>query len=59
MLKDRRQNTKDYEAQVAFTAYTFEKTVLTMDPANLPARAFYDRLGFVELPSGALGISTD
>lgn len=31
---------------------------LTMDPANLPARAFYDRLGFVELPSGALGIST-
>lgn len=30
---------------------------LTMDPANLPARAFYDRLGFVELPSGALGIS--
>ena len=32
---------------------------LTMDPANLPARAFYDRLGFVELPSGALGISTD
>ena len=31
---------------------------LTMDPANLPARAFYDRLGFVELPSGALAIST-
>ena len=31
---------------------------LTMDPANLPARAFYDRLGFVELPSGALGIAT-
>lgn len=31
---------------------------LTMDPANLPARAFYDRLGFVELPSGALGINT-
>jgi len=31
---------------------------LTMDPANLPARAFYDRLGFVELPSGALGIWT-
>ncbi len=31
---------------------------LTMDTANLPARAFYDRLGFVELPSGALGIST-
>ena len=31
---------------------------LNMDPANLPARAFYDRLGFVELPSGALGIWT-
>ena len=28
---------------------------LTVDPANLPARAFYHRLGFVELPSGALG----
>jgi ribosomal protein S18 acetylase RimI-like enzyme len=24
---------------------------LSMDPANLPARAFYDRLGFRELPS--------
>ncbi len=31
---------------------------LTMDPDNLPARSFYDRLGFVELPSGALGINT-
>lgn len=30
---------------------------LTMDPANTAARAFYDRLGFVELPSGALGIT--
>lgn len=32
---------------------------LTMDPANTPARAFYDRIGFRELPSGALGIRTD
>ncbi|MGX5680904.1 GNAT family N-acetyltransferase [Schumannella luteola] len=31
---------------------------LTMDPANTNARAFYDRLGFVELPSGSLGIAT-
>jgi ribosomal protein S18 acetylase RimI-like enzyme len=31
---------------------------LTMDPANTPARAFYDRLGFRRLPSGALGIET-
>lgn len=31
---------------------------LTMDPANVAARAFYDRLGFVPLPSGALGIRT-
>jgi len=29
---------------------------LMMDPANLGARAFYDRLGFTELPSGALGL---
>jgi GNAT superfamily N-acetyltransferase len=26
---------------------------LTMDPANLPARAFYDRVGFRELPSSS------
>lgn len=31
---------------------------LMVDPANTSARAFYDRIGFVELPSGALGIST-
>lgn len=31
---------------------------LSVDPANTGARAFYDRLGFAELPSGALGIST-
>jgi ribosomal protein S18 acetylase RimI-like enzyme len=31
---------------------------LTMDPANTGARAFYDRLGFAELPSGALAIGT-
>lgn len=37
---------------------------LAMDPANRAARAFYDRLGFVELPSSTpeepvLGIDTD
>jgi len=37
---------------------------LTMSPANTGARAFYDRLGFTELPSSkptapALGIATD
>jgi|SRR5690554_1779444 len=37
---------------------------LAMDPANRPARAFYDRLGFSELPSSTpqepvLGIATD
>src|SRR5690554_3590622 len=37
---------------------------LAMDPANRSARAFYDRLGFVELPSSTpqepvLGIATD
>ena len=37
---------------------------LTMDPANAAARAFYDRLGFRELPSSTpkevvLGIRTD
>jgi ribosomal protein S18 acetylase RimI-like enzyme len=31
---------------------------LSVDPANRSARAFYNRLGFVELPSGALGIPT-
>ncbi|GLI26238.1 acetyltransferase [Agromyces rhizosphaerae] len=36
---------------------------LSMDPANVGARAFYDRLGFVELPSSTaeapvLGIAT-
>lgn len=31
---------------------------LTVDPANLSARAFYARLGFIELRSGALGINT-
>ena len=28
---------------------------LSMDPANTPARAFYDRLGFEELPSSTPG----
>jgi ribosomal protein S18 acetylase RimI-like enzyme len=37
---------------------------LAMDPANLSARSFYDRLGFIELPSSTptepvLGIDTD
>ena len=40
------------------------KVHLVMDPANLVARAFYDRLGFWELPSSTptepvLGIATD
>ena len=29
---------------------------LVMDPANTGARSFYDRIGFTELPSGALGM---
>ncbi len=41
-----------------------QKLHLSMSPANTGARAFYDRLGFAELPSSTptgpvLGISTD
>ena len=30
---------------------------LAMDPANTPARAFYDRIGFVELPTDDEGVA--